>query len=71
MAKIDTFECDICHTQKKETNHWWLVLRDDKILIKRFDFDEAKKMCYFHVCGVECALKLVGTKIQEMMNALI
>jgi hypothetical protein len=23
MAQIQTYECDICHTQKKEVNHWW------------------------------------------------
>ena len=25
MAEVNTFACDVCGAQKRETNHWWIV----------------------------------------------
>jgi hypothetical protein len=27
VAEIKTFACDICKTQKKDANHWWVVFQ--------------------------------------------
>lgn len=77
MAEIHTHECDECHTQKKETNHWWVVYRHqpgapnpNAVTVETFNPAIDRKSVIakmYDACGIECALKLVQRRLQEVL----
>lgn len=73
--KIDTYACDVCNTQKKETNHWFkakvyedvhMKLRTRSIQITQWDTNYPEHSDSKHFCGIPCALKWIGKELQSL-----
>ena len=63
MATLNTFICDVCGMQKKDTNHWWLLfIHADSIGL--FKWEAQSKEDALHLCSESCAVK----KISEFMG---
>jgi hypothetical protein len=62
--KIDTWACDVCGMQKKETNHWFLILpvfkEGKSFTIAPWDNENATVSSVLHVCGEACVQKKVA-----------
>jgi hypothetical protein len=52
--------CDVCGTEKKDTNHWWRIgLNASTLWAQPFwDITEKYKVVYRDACGQACAMKL-------------
>lgn len=71
MSKIETYACDVCHTQRKEANHWWKVHRvDGGALVLGWD-DELTRLvgtvetADAHLCGVQHVLEWLSKHVLE------
>lgn len=63
MSKVDTFACDECGTQKKETNHWYMLYSQngEGTLISVSAWDkELEKGNVYHACGRNCVLAMMN-----------
>jgi hypothetical protein len=64
MAKVDTYRCDVCEVQKRETNHWFVVSTEAPGYFAVRTWENAGSMVKSpsasHVCGLECATKLLA-----------
>jgi hypothetical protein len=59
--KVQSYACDECGTQKRQTNHWWLlwvgVCRSgppDAFYLIPWDEKKAATDDHEHLCGQEC-----------------
>jgi hypothetical protein len=79
MAQIQTYECDICHTQKKEVNHWWIARKHKvgdghpndelSLYIQPIDRCPEKYLSVsVHLCGFDCVTKWLHQQMQEIIN---
>lgn len=65
MAQLKTFVCDVCGTQRKEANHWYMLDSTSKTLvIAKFDDSMAEQM-EFHLCGAGCLQVKLSAKLAE------
>ena len=68
--KITDYTCDICGTQKKKTNHWWILARGSNSL-KILPFRngntklEPQRLLYF-LCGEFCLFKKMSLSLMEI-----
>lgn len=60
MAKIDTFQCDVCQVQKQKSNHWfrgYKLTEARGVVIITWDAvptaDDVEDL-EVHLCGAEC-----------------
>lgn len=65
MAKIEAFACDECGAQKKEANHWWLMVRhyghqNESLALIPWDNQTAGEKSWRHLCGEACVQKAVS-----------
>lgn len=73
MAKVDTFACDVCGTQKKTTNHWLIFSPyksdgdRDAFQVQQWDVERANYNWVTHVCGAECLGKKVAQFVADQM----
>lgn len=61
MAVVTTFRCDNCGVLKKEVNHWFMLSitnGTDSVTVYKWDKDADSLDA--HVCGVDCAVRLVA-----------
>lgn len=76
MARSESFQCDVCGSQKNHNDLWWLAWTDcfegispgdDQPLIKltRWQQRQAHEEGVKHLCGARCA----GTLIDRWMTA--
>ena len=66
--KVDTFACDICGTQKKETNHWfmsWTTENPKGVTVILWTPELVRTDSTSHLCGIECATKWVAKQLSE------
>ena len=66
--KIDTWACDICKTQKKETNHWykgWINEEFSGRGICIYQWHVEVSNCV-HLCGIECVTKWMGRELAKL-----
>ena len=55
-----TFSCDICGADKKESNHWFVALeRDGEIRLGTWAALGRRRRGALHLCGQKCLYKLV------------
>jgi len=72
MKLPSPYQCDICGAQRRESNHWWLLLRDFcvrcgeptiKVLLwADCGLDHAD----YHLCGLECVQKAVSKELERI-----
>jgi hypothetical protein len=62
MTKIpEPWVCNICGTQKRETNRWWLMSRIEtlpgqvELVLQEWNREDADLDIIIHLCGEECA----------------
>jgi hypothetical protein len=64
------YTCDVCGTEKKETNHWWLfVVNDDGFQLAPwgtpwYQTRQRPQATIQHLCGQACAIR----KLSEFMS---
>lgn len=69
--KIDTFQCDVCKTQKKEANHWFKGYKFllGGLAIHRWDDtptgDDVENF-EAHLCGADCLTQWIS---KNFLNA--
>jgi len=67
MAKLNTFECDICHVQKKKDEKGWLMsFAEAGHPVKFYKWDEEtaqEGLTIKHLCGIECAQKWLAQQL--------
>lgn len=68
MAQIQTYECDICHTVKKEVNHWWIGYLFSESIAIRPIIDITNVQALVHLCGFDCVTKWLHQQMQEIIN---
>ena len=78
--KIDTWACDICKIQKKETNHWFRGLEldscspDEKpvrcIQILPWEAKLPETVECSHLCGIECVMKWCGRELAKLSGTI-
>jgi hypothetical protein len=57
--------CDVCGTEKKETNHWYVIhFSNDSQIVTISCFKADKDFQYFDVCGKPCAFKLISERLK-------
>ena len=55
------YTCDVCPAIRQQANHWRLVrVNANGFHLSEWDDDEAAREDIRHVCGFECATKLLG-----------
>jgi hypothetical protein len=72
-VKVDTYACDVCQTQKKDTNHWWLMwireVDEPRFEVPAMELTpwntSALDKAAIHLCGEACVAK----KVSEFLNA--
>lgn len=58
--RIETFQCDICKTQKKDANYWWRACRlpdAEAVVLMKWEADpqlEVSQQSEAHLCGPDC-----------------
>ena len=65
--KIEKYKCDVCGTEKTETNHWFATTRAGTRLILT-SLEDARNMeasTVTHLCGETCALKQVSLYLEK------
>lgn len=78
--RIETYKCDACGAEKRDSNHWWSLYRADhekRIVVVPLDAEfphrpgqticcRESSMVYkrFHLCGEACVTK----KLSEFMS---
>lgn len=73
MSKVNTYACDICGVQRKETNHWltFSVFTDDQqkqgFQVQQWDDKRADFSWVTHLCGAQCLGKKVAQFVSEEM----
>lgn len=76
MALKTTVTCEECGIERREVNHWFLIVMDDlqfdrvvrhkfKMSLMPWDDEVAKREGVSHYCGAEHALK----KVSEFLGA--
>ena len=81
MAKIETYQCDVCGATKGEANHWWSLLVDEKAGVFAMQpfvpsatgggptitisAVNCAVLQALHCCGQDCVLK----KLSEVMHS--
>jgi len=73
MAFAEKITCDVCGTEKGESNHWMLWTRDGSLSGGRKEMPEIRFLPwhgelyreYRHLCGESCAGKLLAKAINE------
>jgi len=72
-----TYTCDVCGTDKKETNHWFAVFVMARVspppriyVVSLQDLagcreEEAAK----HVCGEQCVTKMISQSLSALLPA--
>lgn len=68
MAYIESYTCDQCGTQKKDTNHWWVMsigLGNAHLMLwDQTNEDFLNGNTALHLCGEACVQK----KVSEFMG---
>ena len=68
MAKVESYQCDVCGKQKGEVNHWWLATLDhpEELTLGTWPKlpGEYPVEGAFHLCGSECVIKKVNEFLQ-------
>lgn len=76
---VNTVECDLCHTQKKENNHWYFgcvtaltvsistLKAPIKVGTQMISYNDPKVT---HLCGVECATKWLAQQLQGIQDTV-
>lgn len=72
MAKVDSWTCDTCHTQKQAANRWWLVTtnvtdaslnqRPTTVTIGEWDAVCANNVDA-HLCGESCVVQWLSKHV--------
>jgi hypothetical protein len=67
--KTETYKCDECNTEREAANHWFgIVLKPKQLLLE--PLDPAVKYT-FHLCGENCATKIVSRFFTSEGKAVI
>lgn len=65
MATKTVITCDVCYTQKKETNHWIKAWIDEvEFVSKRVKEGETYNIDADDACGESCAIQLYSRWLQ-------
>jgi len=70
--KIDTWACDICKVQKKETNHWYKGQTSTDPLYKGihiYEWNVVVNSDCSHLCGIECVTKWMGRELSKLAGS--
>ena len=60
------YSCDVCPAVRQQSNHWWLVrVNASGFHLSAWDDNEASCEDVRHVCGFECATKLLGRYMES------
>ena len=75
MAEIKTFACDVCHTQKKDSNQWWRVFRIAgglAIMNWHVEVDDNDQWLLekmpAHLCGQQCVTEYISKTIFTVLD---
>jgi hypothetical protein len=68
MAYSGQFTCDVCGSQKKVTNNWYLVSLDKCITVWPFDADNARQKRFATLCGENCLQKFVSQHLDRLQT---
>lgn len=68
LTKVIT--CDICRVEKSESNNNWLMVlfRSNSFVVYQW-MPEEPLVQFKHVCGQECAHKILGQWLEAHHNA--
>jgi hypothetical protein len=81
MSFYEAFKCDICGTQRTETNRWFLAITHNYkldprtisesadygfISIRNFDASLAKDSGYTHLCGEACVQRFIAANLAAL-----
>ncbi|MDE2020840.1 MAG: hypothetical protein KGJ13_10935 [Patescibacteria group bacterium] len=64
------FKCDICTAQRTPANHWLLVMppAHGVLRIEPWDNQEALREGVQHICGAECAHKVLDRHLEFLRS---
>ncbi len=72
MSRRETFHCDVCGVERKESNHWFLVFLHEAsghgspaVSIQPWDFRDACMQGTQHACGHPHACVLAERRFDE------
>jgi transcription elongation factor Elf1 len=69
MAYSKQFACDVCGSQKKVTNNWFLVeVSATRISISAFDSTDAKLKRFVILCGENCLQKYLSQNLDFLQT---
>jgi hypothetical protein len=61
--------CDICGSQKRQANHWFIACAESgELRIRGWDSAHLRPIGTKHVCGETCAHKLVSQFLMTLVN---
>lgn len=61
--------CDICATQKRQTNHWFVAYEESgELRVSGWNSTRVWDPQTKHLCGEACALKLVSHFLMGLLN---
>lgn len=70
MARVETWQCDVCNIQKTESNHWWLLTPTDSdregihgIQLVAWELGDATAAGVIHLCGASCVTKWLSESL--------
>ena len=78
MAKIESYQCDVCGKQKGTVNHWWIISIETEGWYKGGESfegasfllcewnDHAKNAGVIHLCGSECVNKRLSQFMEKV-----
>ena len=64
MGIKTSYECDICHTEKKDSNNWYMVSVESCILI--WPFKQNKLDNKVILCGEACVHKFISQNLATL-----
>lgn len=67
MAVAQKIICDVCETEKKQSNHWILYLRarGSTISFSPWSDELFRNEATGHLCGAGCASKLLSGDVER------
>jgi hypothetical protein len=70
MAGIQTWQCDECGVKKEASNHWVIIMADERTFtMVPWRDDLASRGRPTHLCGAGCAAKVMSRVIGSWQRA--